>query len=192
MGDHGRKTLCYTGCVVVCPTCKAPLEPNARFCPKDGTTIRPDSVLVPVASMGHAATVAVRTRKKPPTATTDPAVDPLIGKLLDGRYRIRARLGEGGVGAVYEAEHVQIKKTVALKVLHAIYSTTEEFQKRFEREARAASRLSHPGCVQVLDFGRVEKVEPADDTGRTNGMPYLVMEFVRGQPLLARLIEQAR
>ncbi len=189
MGDHGRKTLCYTGCVVVCPTCKAPLEPNARFCPKDGTTIRPDSVLVPVASMGHAATVAVRTRKKPPTATTDPAVDPLIGKLLDGRYRIRARLGEGGVGAVYEAEHVQIKKTVALKVLHAIYSTTEEFQKRFEREARAASRLSHPGCVQVLDFGRVEKVEPADDTGRTNGMPYLVMEFVRGQPLLDRLID---
>ena len=59
---------------------------------------------------------------------------------------------------------------------------------RFEREARAASRLSHPACVQVTDFGRVEKVEPADD--KVLGTPYLVMEFVRGTVLIDRLIDR--
>jgi serine/threonine-protein kinase len=179
----------------VCPTCNTTLDANARFCPKDGTTIRADSVLIPVGpgagDLGRAATVTVRSRKKLQRAVTDPAVDPLIGKVLDGRYKIRARLGEGGVGAVYEGEHIQIKKTVAIKVLHAIYATTEEFRRRFEREARAASRLSHPGCVLVLDFGKVEKVAPhiEGDAHRLLGMPYLVMEFCRGTLLLDRLIE---
>jgi len=113
---------------------------------------------------------------------------------LDGRFRIRARLGQGGVGAVYEGEHVQIKKRVAVKVLHTVLAKTEEFRKRFEREARAASKLSHPACVQVLDFGHVEKVEPPEDTSDGSapqlvGMPYLVMEFVRGTVLLDRLLD---
>jgi len=190
--------------VPLCPTCNAELESNARFCPKDGTTIRPDSVLVPMPSPSMSPspsmqrsteagafkpTVPLQTKKRA-DATTDRAADPLIGSLLDGRYRIRGRLGQGGVGAVYEAEHVQIKKTVALKVLHPIYASTDEFRKRFEREARAASRLSHPACVQVTDFGRVEKVEPPDE--RLLGTPYLVMEFVRGTVLVDRLVDGPR
>jgi serine/threonine-protein kinase len=111
----------------------------------------------------------------------------LIGAVLDGRYRIRARLGEGGVGAVYEGQHVEIKKLVAIKVLHSIYASSEEFGRRFEREARAASRLSHPSCVSVLDFGRVERVEPLSAGERLLGTPYLVMEFVRGQLLAERM-----
>jgi tRNA A-37 threonylcarbamoyl transferase component Bud32 len=209
--------------VSVCPTCHTPLQPNARFCPKDGTTIRADSILqeaqgaegelVPVLSSGFgsgsgpgpvlgsgpsretagtAATVAAKTRPRNPTATDLPSEDPLIGRTLDGRFHIRARLGQGGVGAVYEGEHVQIKKRVAVKVLHTVLVTTEEFRKRFEREARAASKLSHPACVQVLDFGRVEKVEPAEDAPQLIGMPYLVMEFVRGTVLLDRLLDGPR
>src|SRR5207302_8060018 len=79
------------GRVILCPTCKAELADGAQFCPKDGTTLSPPA----------------------------PPADPLIGRVLDGRYRVRARLGAGGVGAVYEGEHVEIKKVVALKVLHA-------------------------------------------------------------------------
>jgi serine/threonine-protein kinase len=185
--------------VQICPTCSAQLDDNARFCPKDGTTIRPDSVLIPVDGASAPAfrpTVPMQPigdkarRKKISSATADPAADPMIGRVLDGRYHIRARLGQGGVGAVYEGEHVQIKKTVAVKVLHPLYASTEEFRKRFEREARAASRLSHPACVQVMDFGRVEKVVPSDE--QLIGTPYLVMEFVRGQVLIDRLIEGPR
>ncbi|HEY7954033.1 MAG TPA: serine/threonine-protein kinase [Polyangia bacterium] len=181
-----------------CPVCQAELPANVRFCPKDGTTLRPDSVLVPLPSEASRDTVAVKTRarRKP---VEDPSVDPLIGRVLDGRYRVRGRLGEGGVGAVYEGEHIEIKKTVAIKVLHAMFASTEEFRRRFEREARAASRLAHPACVQVLDFGRVEKVERTEPDGtrapdetlgpKIVGMPYLVMEYVRGTVLADRIFD---
>jgi serine/threonine protein kinase len=169
--------------VTRCPTCQTELGPGTRFCPKDGTTIRPDSILIPVEK--PAANTAAM--KRAAIVITDPNKDKIIGRVIDGRYRIRARLGEGGIGAVYEAEHVQIRKTVALKVLHPLYASTEEFRKRFEREARAASRLDHPACVQVMDFGRVEKLEPPSD--ELVGTPYLVMEFVRGQVLIDRLID---
>jgi serine/threonine-protein kinase len=102
------------------------------------------------------------------------------------------KLGSGGVGAVYEGEHIEIKKPVAIKVLHGILASTEEFRLRFEREARAASRLEHPTCVTVLDFGRVQRLEPMEGAVALLGMPYLVMEFVRGQPLIDRLVDGPR
>lgn len=113
--------------------------------------------------------------------------DPFVGRVLDGRYLIRKQLGAGGVGAVYAGEHVEIKRQVAVKVLHAVLGRTDEFRKRFEREAQAASRLSHPGCVSVLDFGRVGRVEPTAGADKILGTPYLVMEFVRGELLLDRI-----
>jgi serine/threonine-protein kinase len=176
--------------VAICPTCNAQLPDNARFCPKDGTTVRPDSVLIDVSAVARAVTTAGRARRRPSrvsTATDKPEEDPLIGRTLDGRYRVIRRLGQGGVGAVYEAEHTGTKKIVAVKVLHAIYGSTEESRIRFEREARAASKLSHPTCVKVVDFGRVEKVDPPG--GYLIGMTYLVMEFVKGTLLLDRLID---
>jgi serine/threonine-protein kinase len=102
----------------------------------------------------------------------------LVGRVLDGRYFVRSELASGGMGAVYEAEHVGTKRPVALKVLLDEVARTDEFRKRFEREARNASRLSHPGCVSVIDFGRLP-----------GGMPYLVMELVRGQVLYDRIAE---
>jgi serine/threonine protein kinase len=132
------------------------------------------------------AIIAV-TPQPPPTPDDADAseLDALVGRVLDGRYRIRSRLGAGGVGAVFEAEHVEIKKQVALKVLHPVFSRSDEFRKRFEREAQSASRLSHPGCVSVLDFGRVASLDPPNEA--LVGTAYLVMELVRGETLFERI-----
>jgi serine/threonine-protein kinase len=155
--------------VAACPKCGADLPPGARFCPRDGATIATEN----------------------PTAVGKAAVDKgvLVGRIIDGRYRVIKKLGAGGVGAVYEGEHVEIKKHVAIKVLHGVFAWTEEFRIRFEREARAASRLDHPSCVSVLDFGKVQKLDPVTPGGGVElmGIPYLVMEFVRGQSLVERL-----
>ena len=70
--------------------------------------------------------------------------DPLIGRLLDGRYRIGPRIARGGMASVYEATDIRLDRTVAVKVMHPGMGDDEEFAARFVREARAAARLSHP------------------------------------------------
>ena len=131
----------------------------------------------------------------PPRIPDEPkpasGVDPLLGCVVDGRYVIRSTLGKGAVGAVYQAEHVELDKPVAVKMLHAAMARTGEFRKRFEREARAASHLSHPGCVSVIDFGHVSRLEPSSCADQLLGMPYLVMELVKGE-LLADRIDKAK
>ena len=99
------------------------------------------------------------------------AVDPLLGKVLDGRYRIEAVLGTGGVGVVYRARHMPLAKSVAVKVLHGELGLVEELRKRFDREAKVLSALSHPHIVAINDYGI------ADNT------PYLVMELLEGRTL---------
>lgn len=96
--------------------------------------------------------------------------DPRVGAVLDGRYRVTQRLAEGAMGVVYRGERIQLGRTVAIKFLRAPFATEPEFLTRFEREARAMSRLSHPHCVSVIDFGVAD-------------VPYVVMEFVTGQSL---------
>ena len=177
-----------------CPTCGATLDATARFCPRDGTTIRSEPVSAPIAvtAAGEAPRRddgGTRTPRQSPLAEVakDDPLDALIGATIDGRYRIRARLGQGGVGAVYQGEHVETKRTVAVKVLHAIFAGAGEFHRRFEREAQAASKLTHPSCVSVIDFGRVDRVEPIAAGAKLLGIPYLVMEFVRGESIADRL-----
>ncbi len=148
---------------------------NLKFCPHDGTSLQ--STLPPVATA--------------PTDTAVPAADPLSGTVIDGRYRIGQPLGAGGVGSVYEGEHVEMGKRVAIKTLHGALMRTDEFLRRFEREARALSKLSHPGCVSVIDFGRVQKLEPERDLEKYRDMPYLVMERVDGVNLEDRLKQGA-
>jgi hypothetical protein len=92
-----------------------------------------------------------------------------------GRYRLLRRLGEGGMGAVYEAEQESPRRVVALKVIKYGFPTAE-LQRRFERESRALGRLHHPGIAQIYEAGTA-------DTG-LGPLPYFVMEFVRGQLLL--------
>ena len=173
-----------------CPTCGAPLDAAARFCPKDGTTVRPEPVAAPQPAVAGElfSRDDLGTRPLAPAKQAKaPADDPLVGATIDGRYRIAERLGQGGVGAVYRGEHVETKRLVAVKVLHAVFAGTDEFHRRFEREAQAASKLTHPSCVSVIDFGRVERVEPVAAGARLLGIPYLVMEFVRGESLAERL-----
>ena len=173
----------------ICPTCGNTLDAAARFCPKDGTTIKPEPVApkaVAVAGERDSLGTQPLPTAKQAKVTSDQG-DALVGATIDGRYRIKERLGQGGVGAVYHGEHVETRRQVAVKVLHAMFAGTDEFHRRFEREAQAASKLTHPSCVSVIDFGRVERVEPIAAGGRLLGIPYLVMEFVRGESLADRL-----
>ena len=100
-----------------------------------------------------------------------------IGKTVDGRYKITRMMAAGSMGAVYQAERVPVGKIVAIKFLHASYANDSEFQARFDRETRVMSKLAHPNCVSVLDFGVWEDA------------PYLVMDFVAGKTLRA-IIDQ--
>ena len=76
-----------------------------------------------------------------------------IGKLLDGRYRITELIGKGGMGRVYEAEHLALSRRVAVKLLDPADMPASADPRRFAREAFAAGRLGHPNCVTVTDFG---------------------------------------
>jgi serine/threonine protein kinase len=117
-----------------------------------------------------------------PTAHTQlpsqPPTDPLVGALIGERYRLLGRIGQGGMGLVYRAEHVLMKKVVALKLLHTELGNVDDAPRRFEREAQSASRLNHPNIIAVTDFGRA-----------ASGQLFLVMEYVPGMAL-ADLLER--
>ncbi|HET9929499.1 MAG TPA: serine/threonine-protein kinase, partial [Polyangiaceae bacterium] len=101
-----------------------------------------------------------------------PEQEDLVGSVLAGRYRVVALLGAGGMGSVYRAEHVHMRKAVAVKVLHREMTSVPEVVRRFEREAVAAARIEHPNVATATDFGSLE-----------NGSFYLVLEFIEGQSL---------
>jgi len=104
-----------------------------------------------------------------------------IGTVLDGRYRIDALLGSGGMGRVYRGEHTGIGRQVAIKVLHTELNRNREAAARFQREALASGRLDHPNIVGVSDFGVLD-----------DGACYLVMEALEGESLGDRLQREHR
>jgi serine/threonine protein kinase len=97
--------------------------------------------------------------------------DPWIGRVVDGRYRVEAQLGAGGMGVVYRVEHVRLGKVAAMKVLHEELASHPAAVRRFRREVELVSRLDHPHIVQTFDCGQ------------TQGQLYLVMEYLRGEDL---------
>ncbi|MEL4504157.1 Stk1 family PASTA domain-containing Ser/Thr kinase [Luteococcus sp. H138] len=94
--------------------------------------------------------------------------DPLVGRVLDGRYEILAKLARGGMATVYRAQDRRLARTVAIKVMHDGLGDDAEFARKFDREARSAATLSNPHVVSVFD------------QGIDHGRPYIVMEFVTG------------
>ncbi len=106
--------------------------------------------------------------------------DPLVGRLIDGRYAIEAFIAHGGMASVYLATDTRLERRVAVKILHAHLAEDRETLARFEREARAAARLSNPSVVAVYD------------QGIDGGRPFLVMEYVPGANLRQVIRDRGR
>jgi serine/threonine-protein kinase len=132
----------------ICPQCGAEYELDQRFCPQDGTTLRLQN------------------------ETGD-----LVGSIVADRYHVLRKLGEGGMGQVYLAEHVKMGRKSALKVMNPAMVKDADAISRFNREAANASHINHPNVADVYDFGET-----------SDGVIYLAMEFVDGPPL-TKLIE---
>jgi hypothetical protein len=133
----------------VCPQCGTEYETAARFCPTDGTSLRPKGT------------------------------DSLIDRVLAERYHILKRIGEGGMGRVYLGEHVKMNRQCAIKVMSPALVNDHESATRFAREASSAARIIHPNVAAVFDYGESE------------GLIYLVMEYVEGEPLSRILSREA-
>ena len=110
--------------------------------------------------------------------------DPLLGQLLDGRYRVGTRIARGGMATVYVATDTRLDRTVALKIMHAELASDDEFVHRFIGEAKTVARLSHPNVVAVFDQG----------SARQAGLEqlFLAMEYVPGQTLRHLLTERGK
>lgn len=105
-------------------------------------------------------------------STTQNSAEKNIGRLLSGKYRLLRVLGEGGMGAVYEAEHTLIGRRFAVKVMHSLFTSIPDSVERFLREARAAGSIGHPNIIEVQDVGEEE-----------DGTVYIVMELLTGETL---------
>ncbi|MEI8058298.1 MAG: Stk1 family PASTA domain-containing Ser/Thr kinase [Actinomycetes bacterium] len=106
--------------------------------------------------------------------------DPLVGRLIDGRYRVEQRLARGGMATVYEATDLRLDRVVALKIMHPTLAEDSDFVSRFIREAKSAARLTDPHVVAVYD------------QGTDSGLIYLVMEYVPGRTVRDVLREHGR
>ncbi len=135
----------------ICPQCGTEFELDQRFCPKDGSTLKTQG--------GGGAD--------------------LVGSIIADRYHVLKKLGEGGMGTVYLAEHVKMGRKSAVKVMNPGMVDDADAISRFNREAANASKISHTNVASVYDFGET-----------TEGLIYLAMEFVEG-PALTKVIEEA-
>ncbi|MBL8909134.1 MAG: protein kinase [Archangium sp.] len=131
-----------------CPQCAKQLDGEPNFCPACGCDLRGLS------------------------GTSDTLDGPLKEKLIDARYRILEKLGEGGMGAVYKVEHVRMGKVAALKLMRPDHAVDKALKSRFLQEARVVAKLSHPNTVQVFDSGELE-----------DGGLFIAMEYVPGKDL---------
>src|SRR5438552_10487688 len=139
-----------------CPRCGRQFPDDVHVCPDDFMVLQADATMA------------------------DVPIDPLIGRVFDGKYRLDARLGGGGMGNVYRATHLLIDRVVAVKVLSQRFVGDVTAQQRFRREARASGRMHHPNAVMVNDFGATE-----------DGWLYIVMELLEGQTLRDLLAREA-
>ncbi len=135
-----------------CSHCRAPYPDGERFCPVDGGAIVEEDEAAP---------------------------DPLIGQTIGGRYLVRRKVGQGGMGVVYEADHIALDKRVAVKFLLDKFTTDREVLARFHREARTASRIGHENIIDITDIGETD----------SDHRSFIVMEYLEGRDLGAELQE---
>ncbi|HEU5217185.1 MAG TPA: serine/threonine-protein kinase [Gemmatimonadales bacterium] len=155
-----------------CPRCGATFDPPARFCIKDGFPLVPGGAPMPTTPRAFGLHRTGEGRP-PPARRGDPASG-LSGRVLDGRYQMEMRVGEGGMAYVYRAKDRQTARTVAVKVLMSRLIGDQEAVARLRREAQVAMRLDHPNVCGILAWGEA------------GGMPYLVMPFLEGETLSRR------
>jgi len=127
----------------ICPVCSTEYADDVKFCPNDGQTLR---------SAARASD--------------------LVGQVVADRYHVVKKLGEGGMGQVYLAEHVKMGRRSAIKVMNPSMVHDPDAVARFNREASNASRITHPNVCAIYDFGETP-----------DGLIYLAMEFIEGEPL---------
>src|SRR5712692_9116558 len=163
-----------------CPKCKTVYSDTARFCPKDGTMLvevqaPPAAPPTPPAPPGTGSGTKVRT---PPVAAKGIALDrasTLSNQVLDTRYQVLQKLGEGGMSYVYLAREISSGDEVAIKVLSPKLASDRSSVERLRREAGLAMRLDHPNVCRILRLGESE-----------DGLIYLVMPFLKGELLSDR------
>ena len=149
-----------------CPACELFLNKEAMFCSECGSPLSlPGTTTHPYYENSFQSSL-------PTIRLSNP--DPLIGHVIDGKYELLARLGEGGMSVVYRARRVHIGDDVAVKILTGKYVKDDAALARFRREARAAAMLRHPNVITIHDFGETD-----DD----HAPAFIVMEFIKGTPL---------
>ncbi len=185
---------------VRCPHCKMPHDAAERVCPTTGRRMpadsastgarsrmselppperRPEPLGFDPAKNRIAEQEAARGSARPATGSLAPTRNlqqDLIGRTVSERYLVRGVLGEGGMGTVYEAEHIGLGRQVAIKVLNPSQAKKRVAVKRFQQEARAAGAIGHPNICEVYDLGLLD-----------DGSPYLVMEKLVGSTLADRI-----
>jgi serine/threonine-protein kinase len=153
-----------------CPSCRQALNEDAQFCSNCGAS----------TALANATTQIFDPQK---TVRYSHPQDPLVGRVLDSKYELLQRLGEGGMGAVYRARRLHIGDEVAVKLLHPDMVLEAQAIERFRREARSAAMISHPNVVSIHDF--------SDATG-PGTTAYIVMELVKGASLRQLLEREGR
>ena len=174
-----------------CPTCQTQYPDGVDVCARDGGSLivlttaaarvadappeSPESNVGQARAQEAAAALAIAPPSDPPET-----FDSLVGATLAGRYLIIRRIGEGGMGAVYEARHTIIGKRVAVKVLLEKFLTKSDFVARLLQEARLASAIGHEHIVDVTDFGTTD-----------DGRAFVAMEFLDGESLAQLVMREA-
>jgi hypothetical protein len=190
-GDPSPQTGTMTS--ARCPHCGIPHAADARTCPATGLALPQSSasggadprrrvapgVIPPAPAVpGRPSAPGAAMQHRAPAA---PAEEPqprreLVGRVIGEKYGVTGLIGEGGMGAVYEAEHMTVGRLVAIKVLHPRHAQKREAVVRLQHEARAVGSIGHPNICEVFDMGQLE-----------DGSPYVVMERLHGETLAERI-----
>ncbi len=150
-----------------CPSCRIEYADDAQFCTKDGTRL----MTVPEPAADIRATAAPQR----PAGDSGPTGVAMVGRVLDGRYTVEKKVGEGGMSFVYLATDVSTRQRCAIKVLSAALSQDSNAMARLKREASLGMRLAHPNVCHIIRLGETE-----------DGLVYVVMPFVEGEILSDR------